>query len=63
MTKDTEFYAIVKYPDNYYEGSDEILGYADNKESANHMVQQARIFYPHDKIGIEQIKHINFLVK
>ena len=57
-----ELYSIVIYGDGY-ETFNRIIGYADNKDTANHMVKQARILHPHDDIGIEQIEHVNFLLE
>lgn len=57
-----ELYTVIRSGDGY-ETWDEVIGYADNLDSAQQMLEQAKILNAHHRYRIEQIKIINFLFK
>lgn len=59
--QDTQLFAVIRCGDGYE--SDDIIGYADNQESAQYMLEQAKILNTYYKYRIEPIKIINFLFK
>ena len=52
-------YEIVAHGDGY-KTFDTVLGYADNEDKADELIEQAKIFNPHLRYGKKQVK-VNFL--
>lgn len=61
MSKEPKLYTIVKCPKDYYEGSEAIVGYADNEASAQQMLKQAETLNPQRDYRIDRIEIVNLL--